>query len=796
MKKIFFKHRWKTLTLAALLLLWYFFCLPAKLFKDPKSMVLLDRDGQLLGAKISGDGQWRFPHSDAVPDKFASCLLEFEDRRFYQHWGIDFWGIGRALSENWNAGKIKSGASTISMQVMRLSRKRTGRSWYQKMLEIILASRLEWSYSKKEILALYSSNAPFGGNVVGLEAAAWRYFGKASNNLSWGESATLAVLPNSPGLIHPGRNREQLKAKRDLLLDLMYQRGKLDSLNCALAKQEPLPEDPIPLPSLAPHLLERISMNSLAEAKKKGESTLLKTTIDHRLQVQSAALLQKHYRKLSKNGIHNLACVIADVNSGEILAYIGNVVDEDLSDEHGDKVDIITARRSTGSILKPFLYAFMLDEGLLVPPSLIADVPTSINGYRPQNFFTSFDGMVPAHRAIERSLNVPLVRMLQNYGAAKFHGRLQQLGLQTIDKSAKHYGLSLILGGAEACLEDLASAYAAMARTLNHYQLNSDCQYYYNDFRALHFLPQKESTLQCSPKVPLLSASAIYQTFEAMQVLERPEREGAWAYFQSARQMAWKTGTSFGFRDAWAVGLTSRYVIAVWVGNADGVGRPELVGVRAAAPVLFDLLDLLPLEGEAWFEMPRTEMKKMAICKHSGYRATSNCEFVDSILVGKNARHLPFCSFHQVLHLDANGQYQVHGDCEMPANMLHQPWFVLPPLEESYFKAKNPLYKAVPEFRSDCKMVGDSDSPMDFIYPKKETKIFLPRDYDGRISTTVFKATHRQAKSQIHWHLNQEYIGTTTDFHQMELQPGKGRHRVLLVDERGNRLERYFTILH
>ena len=438
----------------------------------------------------------------------------------------------------------------------------------------------------------------------------------------------------------------------------------------------------------------------------------------------------------------------------------------------------------------------MLDEGLLVPPSLIADVPTSINGYRPQNFFTSFDGMVPAHRAIERSLNVPLVRMLQNYGAAKFHGRLQQLGLQTIDKSAKHYGLSLILGGAEACLEDLASAYAAMARTLNHYQLNSDCQYYYNDFRALHFLPQKESTLQCSPKVPLLSASAIYQTFEAMQVLERPESEGAWAYFQSARQMAWKTGTSFGFRDAWAVGLTSRYVIAVWVGNADGVGRPELVGVRAAAPVLFDLLDLLPLEGEAWFEMPRTEMKKMAICKHSGYRATSNCEFVDSILVGKNARHLPFCSFHQVLHLDANGQYQVHGDCEMPANMLHQPWFVLPPLEESYFKAKNPLYKAVPEFRSDCKMVGDSDSPMDFIYPKKETKIFLPRDYDGRISTTVFKATHRQAKSQIHWHLNQEYIGTTTDFHQMELQPGKGRHRVLLVDERGNRLERYFTILH
>jgi penicillin-binding protein 1C len=226
------------------------------------------------------------------------------------------------------------------------------------------------------------------------------------------------------------------------------------------------------------------------------------------------------------------------------------------------------------------------------------------------------------------------------------------------------------------------------------------------------------------------------------------------------------------------------------------VTRPELVGVRAAAPVLFDLLDLLPLEGEAWFKKPEAEMQQMAICKHSGYRASRNCELIDSVLVGKNAVHLPLCSFHQILHLDASGQYQVHGDCEMPANMLHLPWFVLPPLEETYYKAKNPLYKAVPDFRADCKLSVNSDMPMDFIYPKKETKIFLPRDYDGRMSTTVFKATHRQVTAQIHWHLDKEYIGSTLDFHQMELQPTVGRHRILLVDEQGNRLERYFTIYH
>lgn len=796
MRFLFIRHRWKTLSVLALLLLGYIFCLPAKLFKDPTSMVLLDKNGDLLGAKISADGQWRFPHSDSVPDKFAICITEFEDHRFYRHWGIDIWSVGRALSDNWNAGKVKRGASTITMQVIRLSRKRKGRSWYQKTVEIILATRLEWSYTKKEILALYSSNAPFGGNVVGLEAAAWRYFGKASSNLSWGESATLAVLPNSPGLIHPGRNREKLQQKRDLLLNLLYQRGKLDSLNCALAKSEPLPDEPLPLPSLTPHLLERVAKAHFDEAKKSDVKTRLKTTIDAALQRQSAELLQRHYRQLSRKGIHNLACLIGDINTGEIIAYVGNIEDEDLSDTHGDKVDIIRARRSTGSILKPFLYAFMLEEGHLLPETLIPDVPTSIKGYRPQNFFANFDGMVSAHRAIERSLNVPLVRMLQNYGTAKFHGRLQQLGLQTIDKSAKHYGLSLILGGAEACLEDLAAAYASMARTLNHYHLQAEYHYYFNDFRPLSYLPVEKEKLTASKTPPLLSAAAIYRTFEAMRVLERPASEGAWEYFQSARQLAWKTGTSFGFRDAWAVGVTNRYVVAVWVGNADGEGRPELVGVRAAAPVLFDLLDLLPIDGEAWFEMPKAEMAKIAICKHSGYQASRSCETIDSVLVGIHSVHLPICPFHQILHLDAHGQYQVHGDCEMPANMVHTSWFVLPPLEETYYKAKNPMYRPAPPFREDCKVgIFSNSSQMDFIYPKKETKIFLPRNYDGRTSKTVFKATHRNPKSQIHWHLNAEYIGTTTEFHEVELQPEAGRHRILLVDEQGNRLEQYFTIV-
>jgi penicillin-binding protein 1C len=792
LKYIFIKHRWKTLGLITLMLVGYIFCLPSPLFQDPYSLVLLDRNGKFLSAKISEDGQWRFPPMDSVPQKFIECITSYEDRRFYQHWGIDYRGIGRAIRDNWQAGKVKSGGSTITMQVMRLSHKRYGRRWFSKLLETIQASRLEWSYSKDEIMALYASHAPFGGNVVGLEAASWRYFGKSPFLLSWAEAATLAVLPNSPGLIHPGRNRKQLKVKRDRLLRSMLERQKLDSLTVELALQEPLPEEPLPLPSLSPHLLERAK----SELQTEQKLAKLKTTIDHRIQLQANALLQRYYREYSKSGIHNLSAVIAAVETGEILAYVGNIEDEDLSDQHGDKVDIIQAQRSSGSILKPFLYALMLEEGKISPKSLLPDIPTSIHGYRPKNYYAQYDGVVQAGRALERSLNVPLVRMLQDYGVNQFHSRLRQMGFKTIDKAAKHYGLSLILGGAEVSLEDLVAVYGSMARTLNHYQSNGDCNYVDPQFHPLSYMKGEKQKKGCEERKPLLSAAAIYHCFENMRQLQRPRSEGAWEYFQSARQMAWKTGTSFGFRDAWAVGVTNKYVIGVWVGNADGEGRPELIGVEAAAPVLFELLDLLPTDGEQWFEAPWREMKPQMLCRQSGYLAGPDCPEKDSMSLPPLAAQLPLCPYHKKLHLDASAQYQVHDACEAPSSMLHRSYFVLPPLEESFYKLKDPTYEVAPPFREDCRASLPADyQPMEFVYPKNKTKIFLPFDYDGKRSKTVFKVTHRYKNAVIHWHLDQAYIGSTLEFHQMELQPEIGAHQILLVDQEGRRLEQEFEIL-
>ena len=804
----FQKHPRKSGVVIVLLFLGYWFCLPSPLFDDPTCMVLEDKNGHLLGARIAADEQWRFPQIDSVPDKFAKAIITFEDKRFYSHTGFDARAFFRALRQNISNQKIVSGGSTLSMQTIRMSRKGKPRSFFQKIIEAILATRMEISYSKEEILEIYASHAPFGGNVVGLDAAAWRYYNKPPEKLSWSEAATLAVLPNSPALIHPGRNRNQLEAKRNRLIDRMLEQNIIDQLTADLAKEEPLPQKPLPLPRLAPHLLDRAYKEHFYG--KRNQHTLVKTTIDQKLQKQVNDVLKNHQQTLQGNGIFNATAFIIEVETNNIVAYVGNI--PGAGNSHGEQVDIIQAPRSTGSILKPFLYSFMLQEGEILPAMLIQDIPTTIGGYRPENFHQNYDGRVPAKRAVIRSLNVPLVKMLQEYTYEKFHFGLKNIGLTTLNKPADHYGLTLILGGAEANLWDVTSTYASMSRTVNHFHEN-DGRYDRKDFQKPNYVFEKNeiahsASLHPDPKgksshlkkkhleqeAPFINASAAWLAFDAMRNLERPDSEGNWESFSSSSTIAWKTGTSFGFRDAWAVGVTPKYAVGVWAGNADGEGRPGLIGVRAAAPILFDIFSLLPA-GE-WFEQPTDEMVQIPVCSKSGFRATAICE-VDSMWVPAAGVKAATCSFHQIIHLDKNNGLKVTSDCESPSNMDHVPWFVLPPVEEYYFKPHHAFYQTLPPFRSDCQdaSTAATNSPMQLIYPKELTKIFVPIDLDGKLSRTVFKVAHRTPTETIHWHLDESYLGSTTDFHEMELNPEQGYHLLTLVDEKGNRLERRFRII-
>ncbi|KIA95780.1 penicillin-binding protein [Pedobacter kyungheensis] len=768
------------------LLLVFLFSLPAKLFKTPTSYVIEARNGNLLSAAIASDGQWRFPVADSVPVKFKDCIIAFEDKRFYHHFGVDLLAMGRAMKQNFRAKSVVSGGSTLSMQVIRLSRKQDRTIW-QKLLEVILAVRLEIKYNKDEIIGLYAANAPFGSNVVGLEAASWRYYGRDAKTLSWGEMATLAVLPNSPSLVHPGKNSEKLIKKRNDLLDKLVKLKYIDQTTANLSKLEPVPGKPLPLPQNAPHLLNRFK----AEQKNLDvNSTRITSTLDENIQIKVNAILKRYNNRYRANDINNISALILDVRSRQVVSYVGNIYQPENIDLQSH-VDMIKALRSPGSTLKPFLYASMMNDGFILPHTLIADIPTQIAGYSPQNYDLGYDGAIAADKALSRSLNIPAVKMLQQYKYERFYDKLKKIGISTLNQPADHYGLSLILGGSEVTMWDLANTYMGMARTLNHFNTYKGL-YNPNDYLQASYLKDSKKDETDLQRNSFLDHGAIWATFNAMEEVMRPGDEGLWEQFSSSQRIAWKTGTSFGFRDAWAVGLTPNYVVCVWVGNADGEGRPGLVGIEAAAPVMFDIFRLLP--NGKWFETPATKLKKLKICRQSGYKAGEYCENVVEELVPPAGEKTAVCPYHKLIHLDKTGAYRVTDLCESVTQMQHKSWFILPPAMEYYYKIKNSDYKSLPPFKSGCDVSG-GNSVMELIYPKNNATVYIPLELDGTRGKIVLNAAHRNPHAKIYWHLDNEYITTTTNFHQLAINPPPGKHTLTLVDESGERLVQVFTVL-
>lgn len=761
-----------------ILLVVYYFSLPRTLFSEPFSTVIESNTGELLGAKIASDGQWRFPEQDTIPEKFKQCVVYFEDEHFYHHFGFNPVAMVKAINQNRAAGKVVRGGSTITQQVIRLARKNKKRTYFEKIIEMILATRLEFRHSKERILELYAAHAPFGGNVVGLEIASWRYFGVQPNQLSWAESATLAVLPNSPKLIYPGKNQQQLLKKRNRLLKKLLDNQVIDKMTFDLAITEPLPQKPYTLPQIAPHLLQKVAKENLGKK--------IVTTVDISLQSRVNQIVRQYYSQYSQNEVHNLAVIVLDVKNRNILSYVGN---SPTDANHDKDVDIITAPRSTGSILKPLLFASMVDEGEILPNTLVADVPTQISGYSPQNFNLTFDGAVPAQRALSRSLNIPAVLMLQEHGVHKFYETLQQYKLKNINKHPDHYGLSLILGGAESNLWDLSRTYANLTSTLNYYTTN--LKYRANEFCELNY--QKEFQQDYGDEQEeknIVGAGAIYLTYQAMKEVNRPAEDEAWRFYDSSIQIAWKTGTSFGNRDAWAIGTNSDYVVGVWVGNASGEGRPQLTGIDSAAPVLFDVFNLLPRK--KWFSQPQ-DLVSVDCCKLSGYLAKDDCPKVKQ-LIPKSGMKTKVCPYHKTIHLDKTGQYRVNSTCEDVDNIVIQSWFVLPPVMEWFYKGLHIDYKPLPPFRSDCQ--GANGSSMGFIYPKANSKIYLTKNFEGKIQPVIFKIAHSNRDTKIYWYIDNQFKGTTQTFHEMPIVTTTGKHLITVVDESGTELKQYVTIVN
>ena len=427
-----------------------------------------------------------------------------------------------------------------------------------------------------------------------------------------------------------------------------------------------------------------------------------------------------------------------------------------------------------------------LNEGEILPNTLVPDVPSRFSDYSPKNYTRTYDGAVPASEALSRSLNVPAVYMLQEFGVPKFHHYLNELGLKTITNPPEHYGLSLILGGAEGTLWDITSSYASLAVMLNNYDPRSDEK---GKFQQVIFKQSVDESEERENSFSL-NEGAVWATFQAMLEVNRPEDEVYWKRFESSRKVAWKTGTSFGYRDGWAIGITPDFVVGVWVGNADGEGRPNLTGIKTAGPLLFDVFDALPTT--TWFNEPLYEMETIEVCRLSGHRAGEYCELVDTVSVPKTGLKTSICAYHQIVFLNKEMQ-RVNSSCAEIAQTTEKNWFVLPPVEEWYYKKNHAEYKPLPTLDSSC--TEEQNSPMRLIYPFYASTIYVPIELDGKIGKTVFEVAHREVGIRIFWHLDDNYIGETTSFHQMSLAPKGGKHTLTLVDELGNRLEHDFEII-
>jgi penicillin-binding protein 1C len=382
--------------------------------------------------------------------------------------------------------------------------------------------------------------------------------------------------------------------------------------------------------------------------------------------------------------------------------------------------------------------------------------------------------------------------MLKNYGVDPFLGLLRNMGFTTFTRSRQHYGLTLILGGGETTLWELAGVYSSMARVLNHYT-DGDGNYFPSDYRMpiLEITANENESAMIRQEAGLLSASSIWLTFQSLLEVNRPEELTMWYLLSSSRNIAWKTGTSYGFRDAWAVGVTPEYLVAVWAGNADGEGRPGLSGITAAAPLMFDIFSVLP--PTTWFEQPLDDLEEVEVCRQSGYMAGPYCNEKDTVLVVPRGAETRPCPYHRLVHTDLDGRLRVNSECYPVHSMKTTPWFVLPPLMEWYYERNHPEYKTLPPVMAGCS--DGSVEELEIVYPEWDSHLVIPRELDGSRGRVVLEVAHRQPETTVFWHLDEAYVGTTQHTHQLAVDMEPGKHRLTVVDIYGNREEVRFEVL-
>lgn len=706
------------------------------------SQVVLDDRDNIIGAYLNSEEQWQIKGVE-IPPRLKLAVLNYEDRKFYSHNGVDYLAIVRAVKTNL-LEKRRVGASTITMQGVKLYKRRE-RTYLSKIEEIIESYKLEKYLSKDEILELYLNNAPYGSNIVGYETASQLYFGKSAKNLTWAEGATLAVLPNSPGLIWIEKNRDKLLNKRNNLLKNMYERGVIDKKQYRLSIKEELPKERKYFNSLAPHLTRRLV--------NEYDNKIIKSTINSELQKNIERIAREYGDYLNNRGIKNTAIIVVDNHSGEVRSYVGSQNFYDF--QRNGQVDGVVAQRSVGSVLKPFLYALSIDEGLITPKSKLLDVPLYFSNFNPQNANKKYQGLVEAREALKKSLNIPFVKLLDEYGVDKFFYFLKDV-IDFPERDYSNYGLSLILGTKEMSVENIAKLYYGLSQ--------------YGEFKDLKYIRDDKKI----EGRKLISKGASYLTLEAMQGVQR---YGIDNLYLGRDGIAWKTGTSYGQRDAWAGGISSRWTVVVWCGNFTGEGNRNISGVVTAGQLLFKIFKVLPNENESFIK-PSEELKKVEIDSETGYRLRYDVPS-EEIDYPKDAKSLKVSPYYKKVFINSKGE-------EIDSR------------NEEFIESKEKIVLSYPielldyMARENISISNVRDEKIKIIYPLNNIKIFLPKDFEERKSLIVKVANPKNKK--LYWYHNGKYIFSGRD-RERAFDFLEGEHRLTLVSESGEVVEVKFYIL-
>jgi penicillin-binding protein 1C len=755
---------------------------PGSLFPDDYSTLVFDTQGRLLRATLAKDAQYRFPlESQELPDKYVTALVASEDKRFFSHPGVDPLALAGAAVTNIQQRERVRGGSTITMQVARLAEPKK-RNYLNKFVESITALKLSLHYSKKEILGLYASHVPMGGNIVGVETASRIYFAKPAEELTWAEAALFAVLPSAPSMMNVELRRPALIARRNTLLAKLFAKGVIDDVTFEASCEEPLPDPRRDLPFEAPHFAQHVS-NAFPRER------LCRTTLDEDIQRRVEEAARLHHDALSREGIDNLAVLVVETRTGKVRAWVGS---QDFYDtRHGGQVDGVGAERSTGSLLKPFLAAKALDCGPYTMQSKIQDVPTFFGTFAPQNASKEFSGLVSLEDVLVESLNVPSVRLLNAYGVRDFYDFLEDAGFRGLFRSADGYGLSLILGGAEASLFELVQLYAALGNGGHQTPLVVlEPPASVNGARESSETPSAPGASETggareASQPELFSKGAAWLVLDTLTRLSRPGSEYYWEYFDNRVPVAWKTGTSYGQKDAWAIGVNRQWTIGVWAGNFTGEGNASLTGHASAAPLLFTLFNQLTRPGEnAWFDEPLFDLAEVECCAESGFPAGPDCPEKISLKRPRSARASGTCPYHKRFLVDRATGREV---CSLCWAGLDTEWitrYVVPPAVKGILAATGRRADDVPLHTASCPEYRDTDR-MELVYPVDGIRIFVPRDFDGVHERIVFTAKHQRPATHLFWYLNGDLVGETAGTHECSVDLAPGEYTLTVEDENG-----------